>query len=233
MLKLWSKICLGIFAVLFVVSESFAAITGSGGANVTVTPDWITVMGNKNKTVVNFTAQYTTNTSTVTCSAGYYLNNTTCTKCTQKYYCTGGTFTPNGGIQGRDACPSDYPNSAAGNTSKNKCYKSCESKTGHTLTSGSALYYDKTGTCTYTPNNYSIDLTQDPGSGGTTRLYTTYGKGVYLDAAREKPMSTTANPITVPTGGPVVKVTFNPSGGKCNGTSGTSYNMGNQAFAGY
>ncbi|MBP3340855.1 MAG: hypothetical protein J6L47_04300 [Alphaproteobacteria bacterium] len=59
-----------------------------------------------------------------TCSAGYYLNGTTCTKCTAGYYCAGGTWTYNGGIQGRSSCGGSLT-SAAGASAIGSCYITC------------------------------------------------------------------------------------------------------------
>ncbi len=51
-----------------------------------------------------------------TCDAGEYLNGATCTACASPYYCTGGTFTYNGGIQGRSACSALTGVSVSGGT---------------------------------------------------------------------------------------------------------------------
>ncbi|MBP3316430.1 MAG: InlB B-repeat-containing protein [Alphaproteobacteria bacterium] len=40
----------------------------------------------------------------VSCGSGEQLNGISCEPCAAGYYCTGGDFTPNGGIQGRTAC---------------------------------------------------------------------------------------------------------------------------------
>lgn len=61
----------------------------------------------------------------ITCSAGYYLpsKTTSCSRCTANYYCPGGTYVQSDSIdQGRTACPKGFPTSAAGATSKNRCY---------------------------------------------------------------------------------------------------------------
>ena len=54
------------------------------------------------------------------CTAGNYLDGKTCKQCTQGYSCPGGTFTYNGGIQGRTKC-SAGSFSKAGASSCTKC----------------------------------------------------------------------------------------------------------------
>ena len=51
----------------------------------------------------------------------------------------------------------------------------------------------------WTPNKYTIALNNSDGTGGTTTIYAAYNTGVYTDAALTKEMSTSANPITIPT----------------------------------
>jgi len=70
---------------------------------------------------------------TYTCAAGKYLNGATCTTCDAGYSCPGGTWTYNGGVQGRTAC--------GGNTK----YSSSGASSCSTVTSG---YYTTGGTST-------------------------------------------------------------------------------------
>ena len=71
--------------------------------------------------------------NTYTCAAGKYLNGATCTTCDAGYSCPGGTWTYNGGVQGRTAC--------GGNTK----YSSSGAASCSTVSSG---YYTTGGTST-------------------------------------------------------------------------------------
>ncbi len=69
--------------------------------------------------------------NTYSCAATQYLNGTTCQSCENGYYCSGGTWTYNGGIQGRNKCPSDYPltdpqtATYSNETSIDGCWRNC------------------------------------------------------------------------------------------------------------
>ena len=56
----------------------------------------------------------------VSCGSGEQLNGTTCEPCAAGYYCEGGSWTYNGGIQGRKSCPAGT--SAAGSDAASDCY---------------------------------------------------------------------------------------------------------------
>ncbi|MBR5153402.1 MAG: hypothetical protein IKW57_01235, partial [Alphaproteobacteria bacterium] len=64
---------------------------------------------------------------TYTCQPGRYLDGTGCSRCPENSYCPGGTWTYNGGIQGLNSCPTDYPyadvdEEGEANTSIDSCY---------------------------------------------------------------------------------------------------------------
>ena len=59
--------------------------------------------------------------NTYTCAAGKYLDGTTCKTCEAGYACPGGTWTYNGGIQGRTYCSPGTYNSSTGQTSCSAC----------------------------------------------------------------------------------------------------------------
>ena len=59
--------------------------------------------------------------NTYTCAAGQYLNGTTCKTCEAGYACPGGTWTYNGGVQGRTECSPGTYNSSTGQISCSAC----------------------------------------------------------------------------------------------------------------
>ncbi|MBR3930762.1 MAG: hypothetical protein IKJ62_04255, partial [Alphaproteobacteria bacterium] len=104
-----------------------------------------------------------------TCSPGYYLSGVSCVKCESGYYCAGGTFTYNGGVQGRSACTSwranTNTNGATGSTGTSACvckagyylsgstctacakgsYKSANSNATSCTAAGAGYYVSTTG----------------------------------------------------------------------------------------
>jgi len=121
-------------------------------------------------------AKWTANS--YTCSAGKYLSGTTCSDCESGYYCAGGTWTYDGGVQGRGACPSDFPltdprgGATSNETSINGCWRDCNasdtpnstSRTGWkeyggnntcAATACAAGYYLDNGTCKACDSGYT------------------------------------------------------------------------------
>ena len=105
--------------------------------------------------------------NTYSCAATQYLNGTTCQNCENGYYCSGGTWTYNGGIQGRNKCPSNYPltdpqtATYSIETSINGCWRNCD-----TSDLPNAATY--TGWKEYSGNNTCKILTCANGYGLTT-----------------------------------------------------------------
>ncbi len=105
--------------------------------------------------------------NTYSCNATQYLNGTTCQNCENGYYCSGGTWTYNGGIQGRNKCPSNYPltdpqtATYSIETSINGCWRNCD-----TSDLPNAATY--TGWKEYSGNNTCKILTCANGYGLTT-----------------------------------------------------------------
>ena len=81
-----------------------------------------------------------------TCAAGKYLNGASCTTCTAGYYCTGGTWTYNGGIQGRTPCGGNTKYSSSGASS-------CTTVTSGYYTTGS-ISTTRTGQTKCEAGNY-------------------------------------------------------------------------------
>ncbi|MBQ8368109.1 MAG: InlB B-repeat-containing protein, partial [Alphaproteobacteria bacterium] len=76
-------------------------------------------------------------------------------------------------------------------------------------------------TGTWTANNYSISLDNASATNnGTATIYTTYKTNVYLDDARSKAMTASANAITEPTR--AYTVTYDGNGGSVSATSATA-----------
>ena len=100
------------------------------------------------------------------------------------------------------------------------------SKTGGTDTTATFTKVGSAGVATVSticePREFTITLN---GNGATTNssptsLYTVYGMNVYLDSARSKAMTTSANPITIPSRS--YTVTYNANGGSVSTSSATA-----------
>ncbi len=89
--------------------------------------------------------------NTVTCSAGYYLNGSSCAKCGgSAYYCPGGTWTPNGGAQGRNGVSAGYYTTGGSDANTRTSQTQCEagyycSGGVRTACSGSLQYQNEKG----------------------------------------------------------------------------------------
>ncbi|MBQ8686217.1 MAG: InlB B-repeat-containing protein, partial [Alphaproteobacteria bacterium] len=100
------------------------------------------------------------------------------------------------------------------------------SKNGGTDTTATFTKVGSAGVATVSticePREFTITLN---GNGATTNssptsLYTVYGMNVYLDSARSKAMTTSANPITIPSRS--YTVTYNANGGSVSTSSATA-----------
>ena len=81
----------------------------SGGTNATTS---FTATGSAGATSVTSSCS----ARSYSCSAGNYLNGTSCAQCAAGYACAGGTWTYNGGIQGRITCAAGSYSSGSGAT---------------------------------------------------------------------------------------------------------------------
>ncbi|MBR2392935.1 MAG: InlB B-repeat-containing protein [Alphaproteobacteria bacterium] len=129
------------------------------------------------------------------CNAGYYLN---------------GTEVGNSCV----ACPENSSTTDENSASACTCstgYSVGGTTTGATTTTTTACSLIET---TITLNNTSAT------TAGTTKIYGKYGTNVYLDAARTKVMTTSANPITVPKRS--YTITYDANGGTVATTSQTA-----------
>ena len=77
---------------------------------------------------------------------------------------------------------------------------SCSSVTGGRAKCANYSLTNNTKSFTITYNTFTITLDNaDAISAGTSKLYVRYAEGIYLDSSYTKKMSTTTNPITIPT----------------------------------
>ena len=176
------------------VLNANGSFTGSAVAGYTGTNKW------QPSDNITLYAQYTANTYTITLNnqsattagtgtiyvkygTGWYSNSgatTSITKITvpsKTGYTFGGYYTQTGG-SGTQVID------ASGNI-----------KSGNTAFSANTTVYAK-----WTVNKYTITLNnQSATTAGTTAIYENYNVGVYLDSALSKKMTTSANPITLPT----------------------------------
>ncbi len=148
----------------------------SGGTNTTTS---FTATGSAGGTSVSTSCK----ARSYSCSEGKYLNGVTCTTCTANYYCGGGTWTYNGGVQGRSTCSGGtgglYTKSAAGTSSVNSCYL--------TTTKGKFVKTAKAGeeTCTaggYCPGGVTVYYNTGTTTGGRTAC-STLANGFYPNSA--------------------------------------------------
>ncbi len=148
----------------------------SGGTNTTTS---FTATGSAGGTSVSTSCK----ARSYSCSEGKYLNGVTCTTCTANYYCGGGTWTYNGGVQGRSTCSGGtgglYTKSAAGTSSVNSCYL--------TTTKGKFVETAKAGeeTCTaggYCPGGVTVYYNTGTTTGGRTAC-STLANGFYPNSA--------------------------------------------------
>ena len=84
----------------------------------------------------------------------------------------------------------------AGTAKSNYTFSNWSSTTG-SVTSNVAL------TANFVGSEYTISLNPNGGTGGTSAIYERYNKGIYLDSGtNSKQMTTSANPISLPSKGP-------------------------------
>ena len=83
------------------------------------------------------------------------------------------------------------------------CASQCANKFAATYNGSDSLAYRNNGYVSYetscNPNDYTITLNDNGGSGGSGTIYTTYNTNVYNDSARSNAMTTSANSVAIPT----------------------------------
>ena len=93
------------------------------------------------------------------CDAGTYLpaNATTCSTCEENKYCVGGDYDySTTETQGMQDCNTQYPYSAQGATSGNRCYKYCEEREHYDYNSLGKQYQNGLNTCEYVLKPYHV-----------------------------------------------------------------------------
>ena len=161
-------------------------------------------------------------TYSYTCADGYHTSGTftatnAATAANTSPNCTGNSITVNvdenggstvtsptctyGGDLVLPSAPSKTGYSFAGWKSANGTVSAASA----TITNGCISTYTGVteGTSTgiraeWTPNNYTVTLNDNTGTGGSGYVYTTYNTNAYKDSARTLVMSTNANAVTVP-----------------------------------
>ncbi|MFQ6702665.1 MAG: hypothetical protein ACLRFO_00475, partial [Alphaproteobacteria bacterium] len=130
------------------------------------------------------------------------------TACNQNYYLSG-TGTGNTCL----ACPTNS------STPANNASTSCTCNTGYTV-GGTTTGATTTTSTACSPIKTTITLNnKNATTNGTSQIYATYGTNVYLDSARTKVMTTSANGITIPKRQYVI--TYNPNNGSVPRSSDT------------
>ena len=156
---------------------------------------------------------YPTCTYNVSCNDGYHASNNG----TANPSCVGNSITinvnENGGSSvdnatctyGGDLVLPSAPSKTGYSFAGWKSANGTVSAAGATITNGCISTYTGVteGTSTgisaeWTPNNYTVTLNDNTGTGGSGYVYTTYNTNAYKDSARTLVMSTTANAVAVP-----------------------------------
>ena len=156
---------------------------------------------------------YPTCTYNVSCNNGYHASNNG----TANPSCVGNSITinvnENGGSSvdnatctyGGDLVLPSAPSKTGYSFAGWKSANGTVSAAGATITNGCISTYTGVteGTSTgiraeWTPNNYTVTLNDNTGTGGSGYVYTTYNTNAYKDSARTLVMSTNANAVAVP-----------------------------------
>ncbi len=132
--------------------------TGTNGAGTQYVTSVGSTTGNIYASVAGNTTLYAKWTANqYTCEEAQYLNGTVCTNCETGYFCKGGTWTYNGGVQGRENCPPTAAGSDNGRNAATDCYVSCSAKSisnGTTTVVNAKEYYNGSAypACTFNVN---------------------------------------------------------------------------------
>ena len=170
--------------------------------------------------------------NSITCDAGEYLpaGATSCKKCEANNYCPGGTFTYTGALQGRNACPTDYPYSDVGSSSSDQCYKngtSTGTRSDPTLPTGCVAQTTTActpGTCTYRIYKSGTTTSCTPTNCvNTHKACTSASADYYLDSGVAKGCGVLNSAYPKSDGGNITSSscygTFSKSGSQVNGTT--------------
>ena len=152
-------------------------------------------------------AKWTVNS--YTCAPGKYLNGTTCATCDANYYCLGGTWSYNGGIQGRSACTSWRANTTTNGATGSTSTSACVCAAGYGLNGSSCTYCsagtyktsaENTSCLTCTSNSYCTGGTHIAtcSSFNASYQYSDSGTGSSNYCYASKPKTGSQNPCSKP-----------------------------------